>query len=41
MTGAEARERLRATLAAGGVIIGAGAGTGPVGQVRARPAART
>jgi predicted TIM-barrel enzyme len=28
MTGAEARERLRATLAGGGVIIGAGAGTG-------------
>ncbi|MBV9001742.1 MAG: phosphoenolpyruvate hydrolase family protein [Solirubrobacterales bacterium] len=28
MTGAEARERLRATLAAGDVIIGAGAGTG-------------
>ena len=28
MTGAEARERLRATLAAGEVIIGAGAGTG-------------
>ena len=28
MTGAEARERLRATLTAGEVIIGAGAGTG-------------
>ena len=28
MTGEEARERLRATLAGGGVIIGAGAGTG-------------
>jgi predicted TIM-barrel enzyme len=28
MTGAEARERLRATLAAGALIIGAGAGTG-------------
>ena len=28
MTGQEARERLRATLAGGGVIIGAGAGTG-------------
>jgi predicted TIM-barrel enzyme len=28
MTGAEARRRLRATVAAGGVVIGAGAGTG-------------
>ena len=34
VTGDEARAKLRATLDGGGVIIGAGAGTGPVRQVR-------
>ena len=34
MTGDEARAKLRATIDSGGVIIGAGAGTGPVRQVR-------